>query len=434
MRTRDVTLACITDYGGRVRGKGYPTDDAASFARKGIGLAPTNLMITTFGDIVDSPWGSRGELLMMPDPTTETVIDLGLEKAAERFILCNLDKLDGSPWEGCPRHWLRRGCEALEAEFGLRPFAAFEHEFHYSGVSEDGGNAYGLEAFRQQGNFLQELVGTLTDIGVEPEMAMPEYGPGQFEVTNAPAIGVAAADRAVKFREVVRSVAHARGERATFSPVMGVGKVGNGVHVHFSLQSTDGEPASFDASGRYNMSAPLGRFVAGILKHMPAILPLTAASAISYERLQPHRWSASYNNLSVQDREAGLRICPLSGDNPEKSFNVEYRAADASANPYLVLGALVWCGLDGMRNALPLPEATESDPDALDATEIAARGLQRLPTSLNAAIEAMEASEAILSFMGQEFRDAYLMNKRSELKLLEGLDLDQQVAKYVACF
>ena len=230
----ELMLACITDYGGRVRGKGYRASQADAFAIKGIGLAPTNLMITSFGEIVQTPWGPRGDLLMMPDPATETRVDHGTLWPTERFVLCSLTTLDGTPWECCPRSWLKRGLDQLERDHGLRLFSAFEHEFHYSGVPEGGGTAYALDRFRQQGEFLSRLIGALEAGGVAPDMVMPEYGAGQFEVTNDPALGLASADRAVILREITRSVAQAAGQRACFAPVMGAGKVGNGVHVHFS--------------------------------------------------------------------------------------------------------------------------------------------------------------------------------------------------------
>lgn len=434
MKTPEIMLACIADYGGRVRGKGYPVAEKEKYVRRGVGLAPTNLMITSFGAIVNSPWGARGDLLMMPDPTTEVVVDHGDTWPAERFVLCDLNTLDGAPWMCCPRSWLKAGLARLESMYGLRLYSAFEHEFHYSGVQESGGNAYALDSFRQQGDFLSRLVGALDEAGVEPEMVMPEYGAGQFEVTNSPAIGVTSADRAVQLREVTRSVARAKGEKACFSPVMGAGLVGNGVHVHLSLQDLDGNPISYDAEGACEMSSQMGTFVAGILTYMTEFLPLTASSAISYDRLQPNRWSAAYNNLSAQDREAGLRICPLAEGASKAGFNVEYRASDATANPYLLLGALVWAGLEGLSKNIPLPLPTNGDPSALSTEEAEARGLKRLSASLGDALEVMENSNTVRSWMGDEFLEAFLMNKRSEVSLLEGLDINAQVAKYVDCF
>ena len=71
---------------------------------------------------------------------------------------------------------------------------------------------------------------------------------------------------------------------------------------------------------------------------------LTAPSAISYERLKPHRWSAAFNNLGLHDREASLRICPITTEDTEstaRQFNFEFRAADAAASPYLALAGAV---------------------------------------------------------------------------------------------
>ncbi|WP_161555937.1 type I glutamate--ammonia ligase [Mangrovicoccus ximenensis] len=434
MTQPDLMLACIADYGARVRGKGYRTADAERYARKGIGLAPTNLMITVFGEIAQTPWGPSGDLLMMPRPETDTTVTHANGAPGERFVLCDLANLDGTPWACCPRQWLIRGLAVLEEEFGLRLFSAFEHEFHYSGVPAEGGNAYALDAFRQQGSFLSEVMAALSAAGCDPEMVMPEYGAGQFEVTNGAALGVASADRAVILREVIRSVARARGEKACFAPVMAPGKVGNGVHVHFSLQDLSGSPVSHDPDGTGGMSARFEPFVAGIQAHMPDMLPLTAASAISYERLQPNRWSAAFNNVSPQDREAALRICPLSkDDDAAKAFNVEYRASDASANPYLLLGALVWAGIDGLRLQSRVTAPELRDPANLPPAEVAQAGLVRLPQSLEEALERMKASAAIRGWMGTEFLEAYLCHKEGELMLLAGLDLDQQVGKYVDC-
>ncbi len=437
MKLANLVMVCISDYAGQVRGKGFPEKAYEERLAKGMGLAPTNLMITAFGDIVDSPWGPRGELIMMPDPQTEVSIELGGERLPERFLLADLLELDGSPWPCCPRGWLKRGLDALRDEAGLHLKSAFEHEFHYSGAEMRSGAAYLLDSVRSLGSFPQALLHALDANGIEPDSFLPEYAPQQFEVTCAPAPGVAAADRAVRLREITRSVARAQGHKATFAPVMGPGGVGNGVHVHFSLEDESGAAVSYDPQRPLGIGEAAGRFLAGILRDMPALVALTAPSLVSYERLQPNRWSASYNNLADKDREAGIRICPLSklgsGD-PAKSFNFEYRAADAAASPYLALGALVWAGLQGIRDGLVLPAPTDGDPGLLSEEERDERGLERLPQSLEQALALFEASERIRHWMGEEFRDAYLTNKRSEIKLVGHLEPDEQIARYVETY
>ena len=73
---------------------------------------------------------------------------------------------------------------------------------------------------------------------------------------------------------------------------------------------------------------------------------------ISYTRLTPHRWSAAFNNLGYRDREAAVRICPVTGRDEiakARQFHFEFRAADAAANPHLLLAVLIRSGLQGIK-------------------------------------------------------------------------------------
>ena len=185
---------------------------------------------------------------------------------------------------------------------------------------------------------------------------MPEYGPRQYEVTYAPAVGVTSADRAVIVRELARAAARVLGHRISFSPAVTPDIVGNGVHVHMSLVDLSGWPVMYDADAPHGLSETGGRFVAGILHHATALCAVTAPSVISYLRLVPHRWSAAWSNAGFRDREACVRICPVveaPGVPIAPQFNIEFRAADATASPYLALGALVYAGLDGILQKMP---------------------------------------------------------------------------------
>lgn len=434
---KKIVMATICDYAAQVRGKGYVTSDSSVAPIDGVGLAPTNLMINAFGQIVNSPWGSRGDLLMMPDMSTMVNLKWSEESTTEHFVLCDLQKLDGSAWECCPRDWLRRGLDVLENEFGLKLKSAFEHEFHYDGAEARLGNAYGLDAMRLQGEFAQTLIEALDYNNIDPEAFMPEYGEQQYEIVCGASIGIESADRAVRLREIVRGVARHYESKATFAPVMGIGKVGNGVHIHYSLLDVDGRPHSYDPAKPHNITDSLASFTAGILNSMPDFLALTAPAVTSYERLKPYSWSATHNNISNQDREASIRVSPLpiiEGIDPHKRFNLEYRAADATANPYLALGALVWAGIDGLRKNLTLPKLTDSDPNSMSEEELDIFGITRLPLNLDEALERLEKSKKMKEWMGEEFHQAYMMHRRGEMKLLEGLDDDEIVSRYVQCY
>src|SRR5690349_3162112 len=113
------------DLAGHLRGKGFPIADLASRMRKGVGLTHSNIMMSAFGPIEVTPFGTLGDLMLVPDPTTEVNVRFG-ESQRERFFLGDIRTTDGKPWECCPRHFLRRALADLEAEGGLTLLAAFE--------------------------------------------------------------------------------------------------------------------------------------------------------------------------------------------------------------------------------------------------------------------------------------------------------------------
>ena len=151
-----------------------------------------------------------------------------------------------------------------------------------------------------------------------------------------------------------------------------------------------------------------------MLKHLPAIIAFLAPSVVSYDRLIPHRWSAAFNNLGAQDREAAIRLCPIRGTDPataEKQFNFEIRASDAAASPHLALAAIVMAGTAGIEAGLEAPEATAEDLSDLSEADLAARNLRRLPSSLAAALDELEAAGEVRSWFPKGFVDIYLAHK-----------------------
>jgi glutamine synthetase len=410
-------LACC-DFSGLVRGKGFPARRLPD--RLSVGWTPTNIMINAFGRIPATPWGAKGDLVLSGDPDADFAFDHGDGGPVERLILCDILDLAGAPWDCCPRSYLSAAVEALAERHGLRLRVAFEQEFHLAGVSAGPGAAYGLEAVRSAGAFPGRLLAAMAAAGLEPDTFLPEFGPGQFEVTVDPAPAVAAADRAVAVRELVRGLAGRLGLRASFSPLVTPGVVGNGVHVHFSLEDLDGRPRSHDPAGAHGVSDVAGRFLAGVLRSAAALCAVCAPSVLSYARLRPNSWSASIANLGWRDREAFVRICPVSdvaGADVSRAFNFELRVPDGAASPYLALGALVRAGLAGLDDALAPAQAESGGPP--------------LPASLEAALEALSADEILMS---AAMKAPYLMLKRGEIAHVADLDLDARVALYARIY
>ncbi len=432
-----LVMVVTSDLAGQVRGKGFPEEELDERLEKGVGFTYTNFMINCWGAIPATPWGPLGDLVLMPDPATEVKVDFGDGSAAEWFMLGNLRHMDASPWDCCPRSYLESALTELEEETGLTLVAAFEHEFHDGGMPDRPGDSYSLEKVRLAGDLPGVLIHALKAAGAEPETFLPEFGKGQFEFTVKPAPAMAAADRAIIAREMARAAAARLGRHVSFSPQVDPNGPGNGVHIHMSLRDRHGRPASFAGDTPFGLSDVMGSFVAGILRRLPEIVAVTAPSAASYLRLKPHSWSSAYNNLGWRDREAAIRICPVSdvpGADVGEAFNVEFRAGDAAASPYLHLGILVRAGLEGLRARLPTPEPASSDPGSGSDAERRNRGIVRLPISLDEALDRLENEEGGRNLLPGELFDSYIMHKRGELAALEGLTASDICRRYAEVY
>jgi glutamine synthetase len=435
MRHESLIMACTSDMAGQVRGKAFRARDFDRRCAEGVGWCPAQAAMTAFDMIVANPFGSIGDILLMPDPATRVAVDFGADDSGQHFVLCDLTYTDGRPWECCLRSFLKTALATLEREAGLSVRIGFEHEFQLTMPDGPPPRGYHLRSFGAAVRYLEELVAALDLAGIQIDLIHPEYGARQYEISTAPTAGLTAADHAVVLRELTYAVAARRGERVSFAPVMPDMLVGNGVHAHISLLDSDGRPVMHDPEGPASLSDPAGRFVAGILHHMPALVAFTAASAVSYRRLVPHRWSASYNNLALHDREAGMRIGAIreNGD-VAAQLNVEYRPADAAASSYLLLGAVIMAGLQGIRDQLPRPQPTEGDLTTVSAAQLKALGVRRLPTSLGEALDALEADQVAQSWFPPLLLEVYLRHKRGELQQLEGLSEDEVIERYARAY
>ncbi len=437
MLSEPLTQFVYVDLGGQVRGKGFPTRLAETRVKSGVGWTPTNLMFTALGTIAPSPWGPFGDIMLRPDgPGLE--VDFQDGTPAERFYLCDVTTTAGEPWECCPRSLLKEAARTLRAETGLILRASFEHEFVYGGANSRPGDMYALDAVRRHGAFGETYVAALTAAGLAADAYIAEFGPGQFEVTLPPAEALGACDGAVILKEMARATASRLGHAVTFSPRPALEGLGSGVHIHFSLWTEDGEPVSHDPARPHGIGERMGAFLAGIVRSLPALCALTVPTPVSYLRLKPHTWTGVWSNIGVHDREAGLRICPTFDPSEiatARQFNVEYRAADATANPYLQLAGIILAGLAGLREGLPMPEPTvELDPETLPEEERRRRGIVRLPETLDAALAALESDPVARAFLPGPLMAAYLGVKRAELELTRGWTPEEICRRYAEVY
>ncbi|MEL6963568.1 MAG: glutamine synthetase family protein [Pseudomonadota bacterium] len=437
MITEPLIFVATSDIAGKLRGKALLTRHLKDGQAPEVGWTPTNVQITCFDGIAESPYGALGDLVLVGDMATRALLDFGDQGPIEDFVLGDVLHLDGRPWECCTRSLLKSALERLQSSAGVTLFGAFEHEFHLPHREGDKGEGYALSAFRSERQLLETLMASLAQASIGPDTIMKEYGPDQYEVTVKPTSGVAIADQAATLREVCRTSAERLGKTLSFAPLVEPGGIGNGVHIHLSFRDSKDRPVAYDAAGPHKMSALTGGFIGGVLHHLPAIVAFLAPSVVSYDRLIPHRWSAAFNNLGAQDREAAVRLCPIRtfGDRDVAAqFNFEIRACDAAASPHLALAAIVLAGVAGIEADLPTPDVTAEDLSLLPDADLAVRGLRRLPTSLDAALDELDASDTVRGWFPDGFIDIYLAHKRGEMRTLAGKDDAALCAAYQAAY
>jgi glutamine synthetase len=253
-------VIATADLAGICRGRSVPAGSADA-----VGWVPANLGITAFGDLADNPFGALGDLYIRADPGS--FVPMPSAGAEVTLALGDLRHADGTAWACCPRNLLRSTLAQLKAETGLTVSAAFEHEF----VLSDGDpseHPFSVQALLVAEPFGTQLVAALTRAGLDPENWLPEFGRQQWEITIRPAERLAAADRAILLREITRSTARLAGRSACFAPTPPGSGAMNGAHIHFSLWTGDGEPATTYGDG--GLSKVALSFAAGIIDHAAA--------------------------------------------------------------------------------------------------------------------------------------------------------------------
>ena len=421
-----------TDNGGVTRGKLTHVDGLGQRMADGIGLTLAMQAMNMLDQLTPvEDMGPVGEIRLVPDPTTFTVLPYAPHAAA---MIVDMRQQDGTPWAACPRAFLKRQIAACaQAGYSLR--AAFECEFMLATRNPDGSFAlldeslcFSTVGMTTSARVVDDIVAAFEAQGIEVDQFYPEYGHGQQEISIHHAPALAAADRQVYYRETVRGVAFNHGLYASLAPKPFPDQIGNGAHIHFSLWDRSGRrPSMHDPSDVHGLSRAGYHFIGGVLHHLPALLALTCPSFNSYRRLQPHHWSSAYTSWGPDNREASVRVPSPYRSDVAGTTNAELKASDASSNPYLALGGLLAAGLDGLRRGLSPGEPVLVDPGNLSEAERAARNIRRLPGALREALDNLEQDAVLTAALGPLLTRSFLAVKRREWESFSKEDVAYEV-------
>ena len=330
--------------------------------------------IAGFGD------ESRSDLLLHPEPETLMPLPWRPEHGRVVQMFSGITHPDGTPFACDTRSLLKRAVEEAK-EAGLAFTFGAEQEFYLFRLDENGKPTdipcdqagYMDIAPEDRGeNIRREICLTLEQMGIRPESSHHEEGPGQNEIDFRFADPLTAADNAMTFQRVVKTVAQRNAMAADFTPKPLADAPGNGFHINMSLRPLDRE-------------ALFSHMIAGILKNVRSMTAFLNPTEASYERLGRHK-APQYVTWSHENRSQLIRIPAAAGE----YRRLELRSADPTANPYLAFALMVYAGLAGIRENLPL--CPPADFNLYTADQDTLSRFEKLPESYQEACDAAAAS------------------------------------------
>ena len=376
--------------------------------------------ITGFNAIEES------DMVAVPDPSTFAILPWRPDEQGVARMFCDIVTPEMKPYEGDPRHALRRAVKRA-TDMGFDVFnVAPELEYYYFKDDEilpghspeplDRGGYFDLTTLDAGSDIRRDTVLALEKMGIHVEYTHHEVGPSQHEIDMRYADAMKMADDCMTYRMVVKEYAQQYGYRASFMPKPLFGENGSGMHTHQSLFK-DGRNAFYDENDRYKLSETGKAFIAGQLTHAREICAIFAQWVNSYKRLVPGFEAPVYLAWSRRNRSALVRVPPYrpTGANADgQAMRAELRCPDPACNPYLTFAALLQAGLEGIEKGYELPEPMEKNLYHLNTEEGRRMGVEHLPETLGEAVEIAAGSELVLRTLGEHMFKRFIENKRNE--------------------
>ncbi len=406
----DFVLLWFTDIEGHLKSFAITPSELADALDDGMGFDGSS--ISGFNAIEES------DMVAIPDPDT---FQLMPRKEGERSnvarMICDVVTPDGNPYEGDPRHVLRRALERMRG-MGFDTFNVGPELEYFLFKTPDGvqtldeGGYFAPTTLDAATELRQDTIHALEAMGIPIEYAHHEVGPSQHEIDMRFADALNMADYVITYRLIVKEIAAKNGVYATFMPKPIFGENGSGMHTHQSLFS-DGRNAFFDADDTWHLSEAGKAFIAGQLRHAREIAAVFAQWVNSYKRLVPGYEAPVYVAWSQRNRSALIRI-PLYKPDSEQATRAEIRCPDPACNPYLTFAALLHAGLEGVEQGYELPDPMETNLYHLTAEQRRERGIVSLPETLGEAIGELAQSDLVRKALGPHIFDRYVELKRKE--------------------
>jgi glutamine synthetase len=378
----------------------------------------------------------ESDMYLKPDADTFSVFPWRPQAGRVARLICDVQRPDGSAFDGDPRHILRRAVEEAE-KLGYRMMVGQECEFFLFHTDDQGkpttsthdeGGYFDLGPVDLGEDARRDICMALEELGFEVEASHHEVAPGQHEIDFNRSHALKAADDMMTFRLTVKAIAKRHGLAATFMPKPIEGIWGSGLHVMLSLWK--GDMNCFAGNGPEGLSETAGAFAAGVMGHIGAVTALTNPLVNSYKRLVPGYEAPVFITWAAHNQGALIRV-PAAGD---QGARLELRSPDPSCNPYLAFAAILTAGIDGIKKGFKAPAMVETDLSGMTPERRGALGIGSLPASLEEGLNALEKDDLILGALGAHAAEQYLRVKRLEWQEYSRTVHQWEVDKYLARF
>jgi len=371
----------------------------------------------------------ESDMYLSPDTDSFVILPWNSEIGKTARLICDVYTADGKPFEGDPRHVLKRALNKAAGmgydTFNVGPECEFflfliDDEGNPTTITHDKAGYFDLGPVDLGEKARRDMCLTLEEMGFEVEQSHHEEAPGQHEIDFKYTDALNAADAIQTFKLVVKTIAQKHGLHATFMPKPVYGIAGSGMHVNTSLFNK-GKNVFYDENGPLELSQEAYWFIGGLMKNIRSITALTNPLVNSYKRLIPGYEAPVYIAWSARNRSPLIRVPSARGT----ATRLELRCPDPSCNPYLALAAILSAGLDGIENRIQPPEPVNRNLYDMSYEDRCAGQIGALPASLEEAICEMRQSEFARELLGD-----HIFNKYIEAKLKECEGYKTQISKW----
>ncbi len=365
----------------------------------------------------------EGELLLIPDPSTLAIFPWRPQQGKVARMICDVCKLDGTPFEGDSRAVLKKAIAKAET-LGYTFEVGQESEFFLfhtddntlpTTITHEQAGYFDCSPLDFGENARRDMVLTLEDMGFEIESSHHEAARAQHEIKFKSDEALATADNILTFRLAVKTIAKRHGLHATFMPKPKEDENGSGMHIRMVLKK-DGKNIFTDKDDENGLSKEAYFFIGGLLKYVKGMSAITNPLVNSYKRLVPG--GEVPMNIGWGMRTKSKVVCVYKDLDGE--ISVELRSPDPAANPYLTLAICLQAGLEGISQKV-MPE------NEVQGT---------MPESLQEALGCMEQEKDFFTqgIVGNYLYDKYVEKKKEEWsryrKVVTAWEVDEYLYKY----